>query len=157
MRQGAVCYCSNVVNWIPLISQSSTGSSVLPILNAMAHDETPPTHFTTNAFTQSYQVWIFYIEMREVSKIIQNIVDAYGVADYKELNPGTSQLENTSIPSILKPLGASSPSRSSLHACMPMSDMVILSRFLQFLKTEYSNITIIICRRYLKIPPPPSS
>ncbi|KAF8371695.1 hypothetical protein PRIPAC_78124 [Pristionchus pacificus] len=49
----------------------TAGSSVLPILNEMAHDETPPTHFTTNKFTQSYQ----------------NIVDAYGVADYKELNP----------------------------------------------------------------------
>ncbi|GMR54477.1 hypothetical protein PMAYCL1PPCAC_24672, partial [Pristionchus mayeri] len=50
---------------------NAAGSHLLPILNEMGHDETPPTHFTTNKFTQAYQ----------------NIIDAYGIADYKELNP----------------------------------------------------------------------
>ncbi|GMS85111.1 hypothetical protein PENTCL1PPCAC_7286 [Pristionchus entomophagus] len=49
----------------------AAGSLVHPVLNEMEHHETPPTHFTLNKFTQGYQ----------------NIVNAYGMADYKELNP----------------------------------------------------------------------
>ncbi|GMR37342.1 hypothetical protein PMAYCL1PPCAC_07537 [Pristionchus mayeri] len=49
----------------------AAGSLVHPVLNEMEHHETPPTHFTLNKFTRGYQ----------------NIVNAYGMADYKELNP----------------------------------------------------------------------
>ncbi|GMS92530.1 hypothetical protein PENTCL1PPCAC_14705, partial [Pristionchus entomophagus] len=49
----------------------AAGSLVLPVLNEMPHHETPPTHFTNNKLTQGFQ----------------NIVSAYGMADYKEMNP----------------------------------------------------------------------
>ncbi|GMS86240.1 hypothetical protein PENTCL1PPCAC_8415, partial [Pristionchus entomophagus] len=49
----------------------AAGCFVHPILNEIEPNETPPTHFTVNKFTSGFQ----------------NIVDAYGIADYKELNP----------------------------------------------------------------------
>uniref|UniRef100_A0A7E4W610 V-type proton ATPase subunit a n=1 Tax=Panagrellus redivivus TaxID=6233 RepID=A0A7E4W610_PANRE len=68
--------------WIPEIYleevrealQSGTaaaGTSIRPIINVMATDETPPTFNRTNKFTE----------------VFQNIVDSYGVACYREMNP----------------------------------------------------------------------
>uniref|UniRef100_A0A5S6QLM2 V-type proton ATPase subunit a n=1 Tax=Trichuris muris TaxID=70415 RepID=A0A5S6QLM2_TRIMR len=48
-----------------------SGSSVPSILNRMYTDESPPTYNRTNKFTAGFQ----------------NIVDAYGVANYREVNP----------------------------------------------------------------------
>uniref|UniRef100_A0A914CMB5 V-type proton ATPase subunit a n=1 Tax=Acrobeloides nanus TaxID=290746 RepID=A0A914CMB5_9BILA len=48
-----------------------SGSTVQSILNRMVTNETPPTYFKTNKFTQGFQ----------------NIVDSYGIAAYREINP----------------------------------------------------------------------
>ena len=49
-----------------------TGSTIPPILNEITTTKTPPTSQKTNRVTQGFQ----------------NIVDAYGVAKYGEVNPG---------------------------------------------------------------------
>jgi V-type H+-transporting ATPase subunit a len=48
-----------------------SGSTVAPILNQMATKESPPTFFRTNKFTSAFQ----------------ELIDAYGVAAYREANP----------------------------------------------------------------------
>ncbi|VDM57570.1 unnamed protein product [Angiostrongylus costaricensis] len=48
-----------------------SGSQVPSILNRMETNEAPPTYHKTNKFTKGFQ----------------NIVDAYGVATYREINP----------------------------------------------------------------------
>lgn len=52
--------------------QERSGSSVPPILNRMDTFEDPPTYNRTNKFTKAFQA----------------LVDAYGVANYREVNPG---------------------------------------------------------------------
>jgi len=48
-----------------------SGSSVSPVLNSIQTREAPPTYNRTNKVTQGFQ----------------NLVDAYGVASYREMNP----------------------------------------------------------------------
>lgn len=48
-----------------------SGSTVAPILNQMVARESPPTFFRTNKFTSAFQ----------------NLINAYGVAGYREANP----------------------------------------------------------------------
>lgn len=48
-----------------------SGSSVGPVLNQMLTKECPPTFFRTNKFTSAFQ----------------ELIDAYGVASYREANP----------------------------------------------------------------------
>lgn len=57
-------------SWV--ILQERSGSSVPPILNRMDTFEDPPTYNRTNKFTKAFQA----------------LVDAYGVANYREVNPG---------------------------------------------------------------------
>ncbi|KAK6009690.1 V-type ATPase subunit family protein [Ostertagia ostertagi] len=49
-----------------------SGSQVPSILNRMDTTEAPPTYHKTNKFTRGFQ----------------NIVDSYGIATYREINPG---------------------------------------------------------------------
>lgn len=58
---------------ILLFEQERSGSSVPPILNRMMTREVPPTYNRTNKFTAGFQ----------------NLVDAYGVATYREVNPAS--------------------------------------------------------------------
>jgi len=55
-----------------------SGAIIPSILNKVkpAKDEAPPTYFRTNKFTEAFQ----------------NIVDAYGVARYREINPGMTSI-----------------------------------------------------------------
>ncbi|KAL4098428.1 hypothetical protein QTP88_023046 [Uroleucon formosanum] len=68
--------------WVPLLDIETiqlalrrgterSGSSVPPILNRMDTFEDPPTYNRTNKFTGAFQ----------------NLVDAYGIASYREINP----------------------------------------------------------------------
>lgn len=52
--------------------QEHSGSTVPSILNRMQTNQTPPTYNKTNKFTSGFQ----------------NIVDAYGIGTYREINPG---------------------------------------------------------------------
>jgi len=49
----------------------ATGSNVAPIMNEVSYRSVPPTYNVTNKFT----------------KCFQSIVDSYGVANYREINP----------------------------------------------------------------------
>lgn len=51
--------------------QKRRGSSVSHILNKINTSEDPPTYNRTNKFTSGFQ----------------NLVDAYGIASYREINP----------------------------------------------------------------------
>ncbi|VDM53021.1 unnamed protein product [Angiostrongylus costaricensis] len=59
--------------WVPTVDLplDLSGSSVNAVLNEMETHQMPPTHFKLNKFTQGFQ----------------NIVDAYGIASYREVNP----------------------------------------------------------------------
>ena len=52
-------------------ARSGTGGGVRAILTPHATDWIPPTYFVTNKFTEGFQT----------------IIDAYGVASYREMNP----------------------------------------------------------------------
>lgn len=51
---------------------TESGTTVRPLLNVLSTEETPPTYNKTNKFT----------------KVFQTIVDSYGIACYREINPG---------------------------------------------------------------------
>merc|ERR1712032_1156481 len=68
--------------WIPRLDMEAiqlalrrgterSGSTVAPILNEMQTTEAPPTFFRTNKFTKGFQA----------------LINAYGVASYREANP----------------------------------------------------------------------
>ncbi|KAK9466199.1 V-type ATPase, V0 complex, 116kDa subunit family [Lipomyces arxii] len=50
----------------------NAGLEVPSILNELSTTKTPPTYYKTNKFTESFQ----------------NIIDAYGISQYREVNPG---------------------------------------------------------------------
>ena len=52
--------------------QELSGSAMVPIMTAVQSKRAPPTFNRTNKFTAGFQ----------------NIVDAYGVGSYREMNPG---------------------------------------------------------------------
>ena len=54
------------------VGTDKSGSSVPPILNTIITKQEPPTYFRTNRFTA----------------VFQNIIEAYGVPGYREVNPG---------------------------------------------------------------------
>ncbi|CAJ0604256.1 unnamed protein product [Cylicocyclus nassatus] len=68
--------------WVPTIhiddvkaalekGAEASGSTVRPVLNVLETSEIPPTYNRTNKFTE----------------VFQGIVDSYGIANYRELNP----------------------------------------------------------------------
>ena len=59
------------MHYLQLWLQERSGSSVPPILNRMETFEDPPTYNRTNKFTKGFQA----------------LIDAYGVASYREMNP----------------------------------------------------------------------
>lgn len=58
-----------------IFEQELSGSTVPSILHRMQTKEVPPTYFKTNKFTT----------------VFQEIIDAYGIATYQEVNPGKNQ------------------------------------------------------------------
>jgi len=71
----AECWCPladlETIHFALRAGTERSGSSVPPILNRMDTMESPPTYNRTNKFTTAFQ----------------NIVDSYGVASYREINP----------------------------------------------------------------------
>lgn len=61
--------------YLSFCPQEKSGSTVPSILNRMQTKQTPPTYNKTNKFTSGFQ----------------NIVDAYGIGNYGEINPGALQ------------------------------------------------------------------
>lgn len=55
-----------------LTFQRKSGATVPSFVNRIPTSDTPPTLIRTNKFTSGFQ----------------NIVDAYGVGSYREVNPG---------------------------------------------------------------------
>lgn len=56
-------------------SQNACGSSIHSFMNVINTTEDPPTYNEVNKFTRGFQ----------------NLIDAYGVASYREANPGNVQ------------------------------------------------------------------
>lgn len=54
----------------------SIGSESSPVMSVILTNKLPPTYYKTNKFTQAFQ----------------SIVDAYGIATYKEINPGLATI-----------------------------------------------------------------
>lgn len=54
--------------------QKAVGSSIPSFLNVIEMNENPPTFHRTNKFTEGFQ----------------NLIDSYGIACYREVNPGMS-------------------------------------------------------------------
>ena len=65
-------YMNLMFHYLPNSLQEQSGSSVPSILNRMMTKQPPPTYNRINKFTS----------------VFQNIVDAYGVSSYREVNPG---------------------------------------------------------------------
>jgi hypothetical protein len=59
--------------------QELSGSSMIPIMTEVETKTDPPTFNRTNKFTAGFQ----------------NIVDAYGVGSYREINPGKDLVAHT--------------------------------------------------------------
>ncbi|MBN3318474.1 VPP1 ATPase, partial [Atractosteus spatula] len=60
-----------LIKGLPLPFQEQSGSSLCPVLNRLETQQIPPTFNRTNSFTSGFQ----------------NIIDAYGVGNYQEMNP----------------------------------------------------------------------
>ena len=77
LRRGTVSttprYSVESMVWPIYVMQERSGSSVPPILNRMETYENPPTYNRTNKFTSGFQA----------------LIDSYGVASYREVNPST--------------------------------------------------------------------
>lgn len=58
--------------WFWFFFQRKSGATVPSFVNRIPTTDTPPTLIRTNKFTSGFQ----------------NIVDAYGVGTYREVNPG---------------------------------------------------------------------
>lgn len=57
-----------------LLLQTACGSSIPSFLNVIETAEPPPTFNRTNKFTRGFQ----------------NLIDSYGIASYREANPGNT-------------------------------------------------------------------
>lgn len=74
VSHGLVCSCSHGQSFSSFFSvwKRESGATIPSFMNTIPTKETPPTLIRTNKFTEGFQ----------------NIVDAYGVGSYREVNPG---------------------------------------------------------------------
>jgi hypothetical protein len=84
----AIC-CTDFLHFNK-INKQRAGAMVPSVLSIVRTSEVPPTHFKTNKFTNAYQ----------------EIVNAYGMAHYREINPGIP-LPPSIFPFLCAPLSLS--------------------------------------------------
>lgn len=69
-----------------LTFQRKSGATVPSFVNRIPTSDTPPTLIRTNKFTSGFQ----------------NIVDAYGVGSYREVNPGELGILSSLSPDFIR-------------------------------------------------------
>ena len=124
VRPYCVIFCS--LHWTISLdffycSQENTGTTAPSLLHPIESRSALPTYNRTNKFTYGFQV----------------IIDAYGVATYKEINPGITILQfySTMIECCCRSVMCNPSNIYFMRGCL----------FLQFLRSVCSEVSCFLC------------